>query len=352
MNPTKKYRKYEDYLLEDFLVDEFFIEWVKTPSVNNIHFWEKWISEHPHKRKLIQTASDFIQRVGYQNIYELSDRRYVEIFENVVRESPASIENTNPGPISLRKWIFSIRQLAAVFLIGVSILYLWVVKPEIQTLTNESVEQIELVRKTTPKGQKATYLLEDGSKIYLNSNSELIFPKKFGTELRQITLRGEAFFEVAEESRPFIVESGEVAVEVLGTTFNVKHNPNGSLEVALLTGKVRIEDQKGNRLMLTPNEMMVFDQSGEFRKTGFDPVEKMGWKDKTLVFKNNSISEVKNTLENWFGVEISLNGNFPANWSYSGIYQDETLENVLLGLSRTTELTFTLKEKKVEITHQ
>ena len=103
---------------------------------------------------------------------------------------------------------------------------------------------------------------------------------------------------------------------------------------------------------LDPSEMMVFDKSGEFRKTGFDPLEMTGWKDKTLVFKNNNIQEVKSSLENWYGVEITLKGKFPNNWSYSGIYQDETLENVLLGLSRTTELTFSLLDKKVEIIHQ
>lgn len=352
MNPTKKYRKYEDYLLEDFLVDEFFIEWVKNPSANNKHFWEKWIAEHPQKREVIVIASDFIQRVSYLNSMELSDKRYVEIFENVVRKSPASNEIVGSNPTGFKKWFFSFRQIAAIFFLGVAVWYVWKGRTNSETIPTENVAIEEMIRKATPKGQKATYVLEDGSKIFLNSNSELIFPKKFNSESRKISLKGEAFFEVAEEGRPFIVESGDIAVEVLGTTFNVKRNPNGSLFVALLTGKVRIDDQKGNRLMLAPNEMMVFDQSGEFRKTGFDPLEITGWKDKTLVFKNNSILEVEVALENWFGVEISLHGDFPANWSYSGIYQDEALENVLLGLSRTTELTFSINDKKVEIKHQ
>lgn len=352
MKPIKNYRKYEEYLLDDFLVDEFFIEWVKNPNPNNKHFWEKWMAEHPRKREVILNASDLIQRINYSSSTELSDKRYVEIFENVIRQTPPSNEVKSLNQNGFRKWFFSFRQIAAILLIGVSIWYVWNGKTNSKPIPVENNEELEWIVKTTPKGQKATYVLEDGSKIYVNSGSELTFPRNFGPEIRKVSLKGEAFFEVAEEKRPFIVQTGDISVEVLGTSFNVKESEKGLLSVALVTGKVRIDDQKGNRLMLDPSEMMVFDRSGEFRKTGFDPLEMTGWKDKTLVFKNNGIQEVKSRLENWYGVEITLKGKFPQNWSYSGIYQDETLENVLLGLSRATELTFSLKDKQVEIIHQ
>jgi ferric-dicitrate binding protein FerR (iron transport regulator) len=352
MSDNKTYLKYEDYLLEDFLADEFFIEWVKAPNENNKHFWEKWLAEHPEKRQIILEAGSIIRSIHYGESPELSDKHYVQIFENVVRQSPSAEESVSSKPSRIRDWLFSFRQIAAILVIGISVWYFWNLKPEEGLLPDETISAVEMIQRNTPKGQKATFILEDGTKIFLNSNSEISFPKKFDDRTRQVVLKGEAFFEVAEEERPFIVQTGDIAVEVLGTSFNVKESEEGLLSVALVTGKVRIDDQKGNRLMLDPSEMMVFDRSGEFRKTGFDPLEMTGWKDKTLVFKNNGIQEVKSRLENWYGVEISLKGEFPQNWSYSGIYQDETLENVLLGLSRATELTFSLQDKKVEIIHQ
>ncbi|TFV97693.1 FecR family protein [Algoriphagus kandeliae] len=352
MSDNKTYLNYKDYQLEDFLADEFFIEWVKTPNENNKHFWEKWLSEHPEKRQIVLKASQIIRSIQYSKRVDLSDSNYVRIFENVIRQTPSAEASFGSKTSRMRKWLFSFRQIAAVLIIGVSLWYFWSLGQKERVLPVEEITTSEIVQRTTPKGQKATFILEDGTKIFLNSNSQIRFPKKFEKESRQVTLKGEAFFEVAEEERPFIVQTADIEVEVLGTSFNVKESEEGLLSVALVTGKVRIDDQKGNRLMLAPNEMMVFDQFGEFRKTGFDPLEMTGWKDKKLVFNKNDILEVKYRLENWYGVEITIKGKFPNNWSYSGIYQDETLENVLLGLSRATDLTFSLKDKKVEIAYQ
>lgn len=350
VKPT--YIKYEDYLLEDFLSDEFFIEWVKRPNENNKHFWERWIAEHPQKRHLILEAGDFIQRMNYARSPELSDKNYVQIFENVIRHDPSDRVSESNKIFGFRRWLFTFKQIAAVLILGLALWYFWDFQKEEIVSPVQVATRMEKIHRATPKGQKTTFILEDGTKIFLNSGSEITFPKSFDKEIREVSLKGEAFFEVAEEKRPFVVHSNNLAVQVLGTSFNVREAPDGVMSVALLTGKVRIDDQKGNRLILAPREMMVFNQSGEFLKTGFDPAEVTAWKDKVLIFKSNSIGEVKDRLENWYGVEVQLKGGFPSNWSYSGVYRDETLENVLSGLVRTTDLEFSLKDKQVVLTHK
>jgi len=160
-----------------------------------------------------------------------------------------------------------------------------------------------------------------------------------------VSLKGEAFFEVESEDRPFVVETMETRVRVLGTSFNVNQKDNGTVMVALITGKVTVNDGEGNQVNLEPSEMMVKEKGGDWHKTPFDPLEITGWKDKMLVFKSNSFSEVKERIENWFGVEIQLQGKIKPDWTYSGIYQDETLENVLRGIFLTSGLSYQIKDK-------
>lgn len=353
MELDKNKIKYEDYRLEDFLVDEFFIEWVKNPNENNRHFWEKWTAEHPEKRGLVITASNWIKRLKYKNQPELSDRSYVKIFENVMREGTK--ESPTPTQIakkSLSKWLFSFRQIAAILVIGISILFFWQKSDLSKPSTTDNRPVPEIIYRKAPLGSKAIFVLEDGSKVYLNAGSELWFPKTFEQDKRKVQLKGEAFFEVVKNSKPFLVSSSGIEVKVLGTSFNVKESEKGDLSVALVSGKIQINDQKGNRLMLEPKEMMVFNPKGEFFKTGFDLLEITGWKDKILVFSSNSIQEVKTKLEAWYGIELDINGNFPSNWAYSGIYNDETLENVLKGISLSSRISFSLNGKKATLTHE
>ncbi len=344
--------KYDEYQLEDFLTDEFFIEWVKTPNENNKHFWERWIAEHAEKRELIIQASNWIKRFNYGNEVELSDKAYVEIFENVVRKEPKKEHNHGVAKKSIKTWLLSFRQVAAFLILGLIVGWLWMDWSYSDRLPEKVEASIEMINRSTPLGAKSTFLLEDGSKIFLNAGSEIQFPKAFSKKERKVNLKGEAFFEIMEEERPFIVSTDQVEVRVLGTSFNVKEYSEGKLSVALVSGKVRINDRNGNQLMLAPNEMMTFNQQGEFFKSGFDPMEVAGWKDKMLVFKNSSIYQVKEKLEAWYGVKVNLRGIYPKDWAYSGIYKDESLENVLQGISKTSSIQVSLDGKNAIITYQ
>jgi len=193
--------------------------------------------------------------------------------------------------------------------------------------------------------------LSDGTKIYLNAESEIRYASEFSDSLRLVSLKGEAFFEVQKESRPFVVETQGTKIHVLGTSFNVNQRKNGALTVALVSGKVSINDQQGNQMHLEPSEMMVKEKDGNIHKTTFDPLEITGWKDKVLVFKRSSLPEVKNKVENWFGVKVQLDGQIDPNWSYSGIYKDETLENVLRGIFLTSGSSYQIEDKNVIITN-
>lgn len=342
--------RYKDYDLEDFLMDEFFIQWVKFPDSNNCHFWEKWIQEHPQKREMVMQAAEFIRGVHYSQEAKFSDTMYVETFENIIRSTTpldrkVSAKKTTFSLLSL----FSLRKLVAVLVVGFCCWMGYSLMFQMEEV-KEVVVEIPMVKKINPAGVKSLITLSDGSKVYLNAGSTLQFPKQFSSERREVQLSGEAFFDIQSEAdRPFIVSTGTSLIKVLGTTFNVNQEEGGKLAVALVSGKVRVNDDKGNQVNLEPSEMLVMEQGGDFYKTGFDPLAVLGWKDRQLVFKKDAFDIVQRKIENWYGVEVQVKGRMPKNWVYTGVYRDELLENVLAGIFYTSGITYKIDGKKVTI---
>ncbi|WP_373399270.1 FecR family protein [Algoriphagus halophilus] len=212
------------------------------------------------------------------------------------------------------------------------------------------VKEVTFITKKNPKGVKSSIKLSDGSVIHLNSNSEIIYPNEFSDSLRTISLKGEAFFDVSKESRPFKVNVDNTIVEVLGTEFNINQSKGEELAVALVSGKVKVNDTHGNQVILDPSEMLVIKNDGNFYKSTFDSLQVVGWKDKNLIFKRDDFYTVKEKLENWYGIEITVKGKIGSKWAYTGEYHDETLKNVLEGIRQTSNIHYKLKGKKVEIT--
>jgi ferric-dicitrate binding protein FerR (iron transport regulator) len=348
--------KYEDYDIGHFITDEFFIQWIKNPTENNSHFWEKWIELHPEKRTLVNEAANLIRSVKYTNNPEFTDKMYVETFENILKAdnhfrqlNPISPTIISTTPTKKVNSFFPVRGIAASLLV----LFCLYAQYEAFNYKPELVEipEVALITRSNPAGQKSIIDLPDGSRIHLNTNSEIEFPLEFSNDIRLVSLIGEAFFEIEKENRPFIVQSGETKIQVLGTSFNVNKKENGSLYVALVTGKVSVHTQNGSRMTLEPNEMLVLEDGGAFRKTGFDPGDVIGWKDNYLVFKSTKLPEVRRKLEQWYGVNIELKGDFDEKWTYSGIYKDEMLENVLRGICMTSGMNYKINKKQITITN-
>jgi ferric-dicitrate binding protein FerR (iron transport regulator) len=346
-----QYLKYEEYDLEDFLGDEFFIDWVKNPNEDTSHFWDIWIINHPEKRELVSNAAYIIRSINYAHSPVLSDQEYLDIFEKIIRH-PNSVQNTTPNSWLTKFFkLVPFTRIAAVFLFcfvaWVGFEVYWKGVP----VTELVLEEVEWVERSTPKGLKSTVVLSDGTKITLNSESKVRFPKVFDPTKRQIEIEGEAFLEVRKEIRPFIVKTGAAEIEVLGTSFNVKEGPEGEMSVALVSGKVKVLDEKGNQIYLEPSEMVSFTSSGNFIKEGFDEAYLTAWKDRILVFKNSSPKEVADRISKWYGIPVQLTGKFPSNWKYTGEYKEELLENVLSGIEKTSASQFIIEKSLIKFSY-
>jgi ferric-dicitrate binding protein FerR (iron transport regulator) len=181
----------------------------------------------------------------------------------------------------------------------------------------------------------------------------LKYIKNFESDLREIELIGEAYFEVTKDpNRPFIVRTGQVSTQVLGTSFNIKAFKNEDLEVSLLMGKVEVEMdlEIPQKISLIPGESLSFKVKNQnFRKGKFDKDKVLAWTQKTIVFDKTQMAEVKRVLENWYGVEIGFANQPAKDLEISAKFNDQSLEVVLEGLSYSARFDFEIQNDKVKI---
>lgn len=211
-------------------------------------------------------------------------------------------------------------------------------------------QQATLLTRSTVKGQKLTIRLGDGSIVKLNTNSTLTFPDKFEGKHREVTLSGEAFFDVAHDSSaPFVVKTSQGKVTVLGTTFNIRENSDVG-EVTLVSGKVRVTDTTDAAVFLKPNQQARL--SGGRR--GIDTLTVdvrpyIEWKDNVLSFRQRELEGAIADLESWYGVDITLLSPELKSCKITARYENESLENVLESFKFMLKGKYTLQDKKVTI---
>lgn len=238
------------------------------------------------------------------------------------------------GRKKIRKLPVWYRAAAAIFILGLATYFIY-------PLINEPSKHMVTVEKTSIQNP---ILLEDGTKVWLNENSQLIYPEQFDPKERIVELSGEGYFEVAEmPSRPFTVKTDVTAVKVLGTSFNVKAYPDSSKQNVLVnTGKVAfysiVNDQE--QLILERGEGGSFDiENNELSLlSNFDQNE-LSWKTKVLVFKDNPLQEAIEALEKVFKIEIELSDEKINNCALRARLPIEERENSLEVIASLFDLT-------------
>ncbi|MFD2033920.1 FecR family protein [Belliella marina] len=244
-------------------------------------------------------------------------------------------------------------KVAASFLIiGVCTLLVFTVVNSIKTDSELVTSASKVIEKYNPPGQKTKIHLPDGSTVYLNSESRIAYSEDFLTN-RQISLVGEAFFNVAkDENNPFSVTSNGITTTALGTSFNIStFNKAEKVVVTLVTGIVKLNKVgKEDALILNPGEESVLSEKDEsFDKRIVDVSQKILWVDGVLRFEKTSMDEMVAVLERWYGVQIKVQGS-PEKFVATGTFENnETLKNVLQVLSASIGFDYSLKEKEVLI---
>lgn len=155
-----------------------------------------------------------------------------------------------------------------------------------------------------PRGGEYRITLSDGTKVHLNSESSIEFPSAFGSESRNVTLKGEAYFEVAHmEECPFVVDAHGVKVKQYGTSFNVQAYAHNRIEVTLLKGSIGVVVPFRGESQLTPGRQAVVCGS-DISIHDVDVETVMGWTEGVFRFDNKELSEIADILSRWYNVNI------------------------------------------------
>jgi transmembrane sensor len=202
-----------------------------------------------------------------------------------------------------------------------------------------------------PFGKKTKVVLSDGTQIWINAGSKLTYPSQFGSSKREVSLEGEAFFEVAPQAqRPFIVHSGKLSVNVLGTEFNV-NTFGSSFQTALVSGKVKL--QAGTKsLVLLPGELGSYhDQSAGLSKKESNLREYTAWKDKEIYFDNGRLGDIASRLEREYDLSFSFESPELKNLHFTvDMPRPDEVKAVLSNIQLSTnQISFVFNGKQIKV---
>lgn len=330
----------------------------------------KWIESSPDNRRIFNEVSD-IWLASASNTGH--DFNALDALEKVkLRLAEKNINKTKKIFLSP---LLKIAAFALV-LIGIGALsyYAGVSK-------NKPTSDFTLIE--APMGSRTKVSLPDGSKVWLNGGSNLKFSNSFNKSDRIVTIIGEGYFDVTHNKQlPFVVNTREIRIKVLGTAFNIKAYPDdGLVETTLERGSLAIEKLtiEGNSIpqtVLEPNQRATFiKKEGEVHLSDIDkkatenihkepiqPVKEQlliskkidtqiftSWKDDKLVFRNEPFESLTIKLERWYGVNIEIEDEEIKKYHFNGTFEKETIHDVLNIIHFTLPIKYTVNHDQISI---
>jgi transmembrane sensor len=211
---------------------------------------------------------------------------------------------------------------------------------------NMGAEPIEkqFNRLRIPAGTSYQLVLPDGSKVWLNACSELSFPTVFDKESREVSLKGEAYFEVARQSKqPFIVEANGSQISVIGTAFNVSAYQDEEKVITTLTEGAVAVSLNNHSLILKPNEQATADLTNHrIGKAQVDPEVFLAWKSDYFVFDDLDIKSIMHQISRWYNIEVVFQGNIPTKKFGGTFSRSKPIEELLAYLEQLGNIRFKL----------
>jgi ferric-dicitrate binding protein FerR (iron transport regulator) len=310
------------------------------------------LADEEEKQKVYRSKeSDEMLEKEWENALELRDQG--ESFDKnaLFKKIQEKISNKETQTKHLSFSTF-IRKYAAILIIGILIgsgtLYFGVIKPVIKS-------DLAWLEFSNSKREKMELVLPDGSKVTLNTKSTIKYPKKFTKSNRTVEFVGEAFFDVVRDTtKPFIVKTSDVEIEVLGTNFNVMAYPDDkTIETTLVTGKVKIKrlnpsTNKTQSVILSPDHKAIFYKTEErfiLDKTNVEIAT--SWTLGKLIFDNEPFESLVKKLERWYNVRIILSDDLNNKYRYTLSIDSEKIEEVLEMIKKTSPVNYTIANGEI-----
>ena len=400
-------KNYRRYTVEDFTQDLSFIKWIKEKE--NEKFWITFIKKNPDQKQNIHTAREIV------GLFKTVDQKIKTDDMYSVWKRTEAIHNQF-YPVSKKKIVFSISRYAAIFVLPILLggiiwkLYTFNQHNHLATTLQEVLPaekhaklilddggEVFLKQKQTnlhfnqmgdqiminedsvihhqskdernamsqiiiPYGRTSKIELSDGTVVWMNAGSKLLFPQKFEGKRRRVFLVGEAYFEVAKDkTRAFTVTTPNIHVTVLGTHFNLRDNPAEEItEVVLVEGAVGLKENGllnmlEKEIKLSPRQRAYFNKDAKeiSVESDIDVDYYTSWREGLLMFERESILNVFKRLEQYYDVHFITDKNISVNQKFSGkLDLNESLESILSVLSDAAPITYKTENKTIYINNK
>ncbi len=270
----------------------------------------------------------------------LSDTMYADAHQKDHGDLPAVLNGEAPG----RHFVSLLGIAASILLVSLAGWFFF-------QRSGKETAVVSYTRVHTGAGERKSILLPDGSTAELNGNSELKFPGRFTQSERLVELKGEAFFSVTKDPlRPFVVTTDSSRTQVLGTRFNLTAYADKHI-LTVEEGKVSfaLRNATDGKLIVMGGQQATLKNGHLDYREGSTIDVALGWKTNTFVMENETLAQIAERLEQWYGVDVKIKPGTLRELTVTGTYRNASLEKILKGLSYTTDIHYKITDKVVEI---
>ena len=393
MSVDNKNRTNKSYSVEDLLQDDCFIAFVQNPTKESEEYWSKALEKGRIDMRDYELACFFVDSVQVQSD-PISSKEIFNLWED--------IEVKNKQNLKRRKKRFRFYATTAVACSAALFAFLFslyssmdkgIQKPDEEVLAdikdikapdaeitdiqlvltdNETLtlegkeaeiiynedkiainneekdirndrgnenEQIAYNQLIVPLGKRSMLTFAEGSKIWVNAGTRVVYPVAFDKKVREIYVDGEAYLEVARnDNSPFVVKTKDLDVEVLGTSFNITaYEKDTHPKIVLVSGSVKINRENEKETILSPNEMFTFDQGKPMVKK-VNPYDYISWKDGIYQYRSETLDVIIMRLSRYYGKKIECTPNVMGLKCSGKLDLKDDLSQVLNGIAKTAPI--------------
>ena len=306
----------------------------------------EWINQNPGNKELFNQVKQDIEilKISKSMNKVNVDKAWVKVRNRIQEEDEnlPLVEEYNTRVIRFS----SVLKYAAmvIVLLGIGILS----NKIYQNISNKDISLVYAANNEQGK----EIVLPDGSIVVLNSESTISYPNTFAGNERRVVLKGEAFFDVTKnQDKPFIIESKNAEVKVLGTSFNVNANlPDNQVEVFVKTGLVQLSDTRdvNKKILIKPGDVGLInnmDLSKSFNKD----LNRISWKTKEIIFHEDNLSNVIQTLNKVYNINISCIDQNILDLPYTATFRDQEIDSVLNVICMTFDLKIDYSDDQINL---
>lgn len=292
----------------------------------------EWFRQTSSKEEFFRLFESAWKESSEEMPKDIQERMYRRLSRNLDREKKQTVLIPRHQRFAKNSWI-QVAAACAILILGV-VNYTFVNKQKQFSARNFTV--------VAEKGQRAYVTLPDSTKVWLNSDTKISYPADYGMKERNVSLDGEAYFEVAKNpEKRFVVEANGMEVEALGTSFNVNAYSNDNKIIAtLFSGSVRISYDEYEEI-LKPNESVKVDLlTHEISLSKDDNREGSLWRENEIVFDGETLGEIARIMNRLYNTTIYIEDETLRNECYIGIIRNNSLENFIDIINLTTPITY------------